>query len=313
MKKLFTLLAAVLLTLQISAQNWPYYIDFISCYGMCDGTIYIDSTANAQYPLTYSIDSGVTWVANNAFPNLCEGNYTVFVNDVNGISIDTLSIPFWQPDSLYPVIHISGTGDTVLTAEGGMTPYSFTWQNNLPIAQPPYFPLFDSVICVTDYNGCITCDTPVVINACEFLFIDMSPGQTSSPVFLELNTSLFLPWVYDEFWEVFNLTTNTLVAQAGISYPFFNLNTTDTFFVCVDATYLGGAFDDTCRVCDTLLFNGSWLLMSMAQPLSITEQSQNKTLLKVTDVLGRKSKGTKNTPLFYIYDDGTVEKRIIIE
>jgi Leucine-rich repeat (LRR) protein len=39
----------------------------------------------------------------------------------------------------------------------------------------------------------------------------------------------------------------------------------------------------------------------------------NKTLFKITDVLGRNAKGTKNIPLFYIYDDGTVEKRIIIE
>jgi hypothetical protein len=41
--------------------------------------------------------------------------------------------------------------------------------------------------------------------------------------------------------------------------------------------------------------------------------SSRRVLIKVTDVLGRESKGTKNEPLFYIYDDGTVEKRIIIE
>jgi len=40
--------------------------------------------------------------------------------------------------------------------------------------------------------------------------------------------------------------------------------------------------------------------------------STGKKLIKITDVLGRKTKGTKQ-PLFYIYDDGTVEKRIIIE
>jgi len=38
-----------------------------------------------------------------------------------------------------------------------------------------------------------------------------------------------------------------------------------------------------------------------------------KELLKVTDLLGREAKGTKNEVLFYIYDDGTVEKRIVIE
>jgi len=44
----------------------------------------------------------------------------------------------------------------------------------------------------------------------------------------------------------------------------------------------------------------------------IEEQTTNKELLKVTDILGRETKQT-NQPLFYIYDDGTVEKRIVIE
>ena len=45
---------------------------------------------------------------------------------------------------------------------------------------------------------------------------------------------------------------------------------------------------------------------------SIEDRSTNKELLKVTDLLGRETKQT-NQPLFYIYDDGTVEKRIVIK
>tara|TARA_R110002167_G_scaffold350628_1_gene562881 strand:- start:1349 stop:4189 length:2841 start_codon:yes stop_codon:yes gene_type:complete len=48
-------------------------------------------------------------------------------------------------------------------------------------------------------------------------------------------------------------------------------------------------------------------------PTSIEEHTKNKELLKVTDVLGRETKGTKNEVFFYIYDNGTVEKRIVIE
>ena len=44
----------------------------------------------------------------------------------------------------------------------------------------------------------------------------------------------------------------------------------------------------------------------------IEEHTTIKELLKVTDLLGRETKQT-NQPLFYIYDDGTVEKRTIIE
>ena len=39
----------------------------------------------------------------------------------------------------------------------------------------------------------------------------------------------------------------------------------------------------------------------------------NKKLLKITDILGRESKPTPNVSLFYRYNDGTVEKRIIVE
>ena len=47
-------------------------------------------------------------------------------------------------------------------------------------------------------------------------------------------------------------------------------------------------------------------------PSAIEEHTTNKELLKVTDILGRETKQT-NQPLFYNYDDGTVEKRIVIE
>jgi hypothetical protein len=45
----------------------------------------------------------------------------------------------------------------------------------------------------------------------------------------------------------------------------------------------------------------------------VEEQTTNKKLLKITDLLGRETKGFKNDVLFYIYDDGTVEKRIVIK
>jgi hypothetical protein len=38
--------------------------------------------------------------------------------------------------------------------------------------------------------------------------------------------------------------------------------------------------------------------------------SSNRKLIRIVDVLGRESKGSKNEPLFYIYNDGTVEKKI---
>ena len=45
---------------------------------------------------------------------------------------------------------------------------------------------------------------------------------------------------------------------------------------------------------------------------SVSEINTNRKLIRVTDILGRETKQI-NQPLFYIYDDGTVEKGITIE
>ena len=43
-----------------------------------------------------------------------------------------------------------------------------------------------------------------------------------------------------------------------------------------------------------------------------TTISSLRELLKITTILGQSTKPKPNTPLFYIYDDGTVEKRIVV-
>ena len=48
-------------------------------------------------------------------------------------------------------------------------------------------------------------------------------------------------------------------------------------------------------------------------PSALQEHTTNKEILKVTDLLGKETPYRRNTPLFHIYDDVTVEKKIIIE
>ena len=62
--------------------------------------------------------------------------------------------------------------------------------------------------------------------------------------------------------------------------------------------------------CDSIANINFTIIITGTLNLSTT---QSKYLIKTTDVLGRKSKGTKNQTLFYIYSDGSVKKKIIIE
>ncbi|MBT5089735.1 MAG: hypothetical protein HOM24_01485 [Flavobacteriales bacterium] len=46
---------------------------------------------------------------------------------------------------------------------------------------------------------------------------------------------------------------------------------------------------------------------------SVSEINTNRQVVRITDVLGRETKENKNQTLFYLYDNGSVEKKIIIE
>ena len=62
--------------------------------------------------------------------------------------------------------------------------------------------------------------------------------------------------------------------------------------------------------CDSIIY----LNLTITSPTEVLNiKNTKKSLLKITDVLGRETPYKKRKPLLYIYDDGTVEKRIIIE
>jgi predicted esterase len=52
---------------------------------------------------------------------------------------------------------------------------------------------------------------------------------------------------------------------------------------------------------------------NMNVSISTTGSYPFKKLLKITNIYGNETTETKNAPLFYIYDDGTIEKKVVIE
>ena len=53
--------------------------------------------------------------------------------------------------------------------------------------------------------------------------------------------------------------------------------------------------------------------ISLSFATSISETNINKELVSIIDILGRETSESKNTILFYLYKDGRVEKKIVIE
>jgi hypothetical protein len=154
------------------------------------------------------------------------------------------------------------------------------------------------------------------VSYCDSLDISIT-SQTSTDVTLSSGLSVnAIPGIVNLDWTLY-LSNGTVFAQDTAINPTFSINqwNMDSLSICLMALIDINGNVWTCQFCDTIIWNGnSWMLMSMAQPTAINElNSSNRELLKVVDILGRNANEDKNKPLFYIYNDGTVEKKIILE
>lgn len=157
----------------------------VLCNGNCDGAIQISNISGGTPSYSYLWSNGDT---TQSISNLCADDYTVFISDaVNNTCTMTFTVT--QPDSLLVFASVTDAscagccdGSIVLTPTGGTPPYNYTLSDSLgfPIF-PPYTNLCPSTYnwCVSDMNGCITCDTVVVSFA---TFINEHTNSTSFTV-----------------------------------------------------------------------------------------------------------------------------------
>ena len=129
---------------------------------------------------------------------------------------------------------------------------------------------------------------------------------------LDLSGNYFLQkiWCFDNQLTSLDIRNNN---NQNIGTTFWDIDITGNYSLfCVDVDNPGWSMMNWTVSNDCI---DSWNIFSSNCGNTsniIEEQTTNKELLNVTDLLGRETKQT-NQPLFYIYDDGTVEKRIVIE
>ena len=257
-------------------------------------------------------------------------NVTDVVIDNTNLTIDIAVYNGDTMDAHYPFIAytIDDLGDTIQSGNINwfVTPaldtswYSYTLSNSVIPAYPlsiyfvysnfisnpatedtcilPYDPSCDSV--VVSFNQIDTTTTP------NLIYIDVQVfgygPSVGYPGFVLLN-SVGDTIAYENFntaGNVFTLMANTTETRFLEVVQNFNLPFTG-FLHLVDSWFAGNPIT-TC----IYPFNIS------IGTTDINEIVKSRTIIKITDLLGRETKQT-NQPLFYIYDDGTVEKRIVIE
>ena len=118
-----------------------------------------------------------------------------------------------------------------------------------------------------------------------------------------------IQWLPLDVPMMMHTITSTNIPSGAVSFDQVWQMPADTFFQYIPQ--VAGLYE---YVCTPHILNGMIGEFTVITGTSaINEHTSNKELIKVTDILGRENKPQTNTPFIQIYDDGTVEKKIIIE
>jgi hypothetical protein len=268
----------------------------VSCFGANDGSILAIATGGSP-TYQYSIDGGLTWSTSNIFTGLTAGTYWVDITDANGC-IESQIVVITEPPALNitaTVTHVSCfnmcDGFASVVVSGGYPPYNIFWSNGQTTSTITNLCAGLYTFTVTDANGC-TLDQTVTITEPTALSISVdSTDETSA-----LNDG--------------SATATVLGGTPGYIYTW---NTTPPQTTNPATNLAPGLYTVTVTDATGCTMSGTTSVNAYNTTSIININTTSKKLLKITDVLGRETKGKRNQPLFYIYDDGTVEKRIVIE
>jgi len=188
-------------------------------------------------------------------------------------------------------------GSIVATAAGGTFPLQYSLGAGLSQTSGTFSNLSAGTyyIDVTDANGC-TSNQMVIITEPAALSISVDSTNETSALNDGTATAVInggtAPYIYTWNNGIPSVSAQTTNLQVNLAPGLYTIVVTDA---------------NGCVISDSTSVNA----YSLTSVINIKNPS--KTLIKVTDMLGQETPSRRNAPLFYIYDDGTVEKQIIIE
>ena len=163
----------------------------IRCYGDSSGFIHpnISGGVPGRYHYSWTSDNGYSVPANDSvLDHLVKGNYFLNVTDSNGCQI-TKNFSLSEPDSLTTsIIGLDVScqgfpdGKAILTAGGGVNPYSYKWSNDSITKDLSNLAVGTYFIDLRDQNNCHKIDSITIRTAPPLLFIDSTLSQKNGGV-----------------------------------------------------------------------------------------------------------------------------------
>jgi|TARA_B110000259_G_scaffold448_1_gene634 hypothetical protein len=168
----------------------------------------------------------------------------------------------------------------------------------------------------TSYAACDAfCSSSWSISYCDSLEVSVV-GSSADSITLGTNLSL-LGFTGTSQYEWTEFTNNGFGSINTSATPTFAINIGDTNVYLLQLTIADNSGMNWICIYPTLVFwdGSSWIALRTSQPTSLNPETifNARKLLRITDVIGRETTFKANEVQFYIYDDGSIEKKYIID
>ena len=135
----------------------------IQCAGLSNGSIDLNVLGGVA-PFTFNWSTADT---SEDLQNLTAGNYQVIITDANSC-VDTIDYILSEPTVLSDILSATNStcgmsnGTAMVTAAGGVSPYSYSWSNGDVGINAANLSQGFAVVQITDTNGCMAVDSILI-------------------------------------------------------------------------------------------------------------------------------------------------------
>ena len=266
------------------------------------------------------------YINNNTFPELIDSLSYWDIFDESGINIGLYPMMWQGSPANFSVQNIGFNGlpsDCLYVCYNAYL-YDSLYQHNI-WASPPQGSICSSCKWLS-WNGSIwttnLAPPPAPVALCDSINISIVSSSFDS---ITLGTNLnnlgftgtaFYNWTE---WVISPFPTGSTGVIDTNPSPTFSINIGDTSIFILQLTTIDNGISSSCLI-PTLVYNsgGSWIAFKTSPPTTtglepVIQNTQNRKILKIIDSLGKETSISKNKVLYYIYNDGTTEKRIVLD
>ncbi|MEC7863659.1 MAG: hypothetical protein VYB55_01180 [Bacteroidota bacterium] len=270
-------------------------------YSLCNGPVTLDAGSGFTTYQWYNngiimINTTQTLIVTNAGVYHCEvvdpTGCTAISNTLTviaGSGVFNVTISAIGADSL------CGPNGQVILDAGNYT--SFIWSTGATTQQISVNTLGSYSVDVVDASG-FQGSSNIAFEVFDAVNTSVISGATNPTQFQTVTYS-----VLPTSGSTYNWTLVGGTIQSGVGSNLIDVlwNSSGGFTLSVIETDVNGCVGEEITIVINVIIN------------SVEDINTNRKLQKTIDMLGKETKPTTNTPLIKIYDDGTVEKRIVIE